>query len=67
MTFTFRSLNTTNSEFIKFKKFFSKKLRLLIVHLVLTALKDRIEEIRRECETAVREGSTTLILSDKNI
>jgi glutamate synthase (NADPH/NADH) large chain len=32
-----------------------------------SSLKDRIEEIREETETAVREGSTTLILSDKNI
>ena len=31
------------------------------------SLKDRIEEIREEAETSVREGSTCLILSDKNI
>ena len=40
----------------------------MIVHLIfLHHLKDRIEEIREEAETSVREGSTCLILSDKNI
>ena len=40
----------------------------MIVHLIyLQSLKDRIEEIREEAETSVREGSTCLILSDKNI
>ena len=34
---------------------------------ISSSLKDRIEAIREETETAVREGSTTLILSDKNI
>ena len=34
---------------------------------IKSSLKDRIEQIREECETAVREGSTTLILSDRNI
>ena len=58
----------TNSEFIKFKKFFSKKIKIIdCTFSINSSLKDRIEEIRRECETAVREGSTTLILSDKNI
>ena len=31
------------------------------------SLKDRIKIIKEDCETAVREGSTVLILSDKNI
>ena len=30
-------------------------------------MKDRIEVIREEAEISVREGSTCLILSDKNI
>ena len=30
-------------------------------------LKERIESIRNECEIAVREGTTTLVLSDKKI
>ena len=31
------------------------------------SLKERIESIREEAETAVRQGSTCLVLSDKNI
>ncbi|MDC3127708.1 glutamate synthase large subunit [Candidatus Pelagibacter bacterium] len=58
----------TNSQLKKFKKIFSKKLKDIDCTFELeSSLKDRIEEIRVECETAVREGSTTLILSDKNI
>ncbi len=56
----------TNSQFKKFTKFFSKKIKVIDCTFgVQSSLKDRIEEIRVECETAVREGSTTLILSDK--
>ncbi len=58
----------TNSQFRKFKKFFSKKTKIIDCSFDINlSLKDRIEEIRVEAETAVREGSTCLILSDKNI
>ena len=58
----------TNSQFKKFKKIFSKKIKILdCTFNVNTSLKDRIEEIKEECEIAVREGSNSLILSDKKI
>ena len=58
----------TNSQFKKFKKFFSKKIKIIdCTFEINSSLKDRIEKIKEECETSVREGSTTLILSDKNI
>ena len=58
----------TNSQFKKFKKIFSKKIKIIdCTFEVKLSLKDRIETIKDECETAVREGSTALILSDKNI
>ena len=58
----------TNSQFKKFKKFFSKKTKVIDCTFEISlSLKDRIEEIREEAETSVREGSTCLILSDKNI
>ena len=58
----------TNSQFKKFKKFFSKKLKVIdSTFKIESSLKDRIESIKEECETAVREGNTALILSDKNI
>ena len=58
----------TNFQFKKFKKIFSKKIKLIdCTFEIKSSLKDRIETIKEECETAVREGSTTLILSDKNI
>ncbi|MDC0343924.1 glutamate synthase large subunit [Pelagibacteraceae bacterium] len=58
----------TNSEFKKFKNFFSKKIKILDCTFdVTSSLKDRIEKIREECEIAVREGSSSLILSDKKI
>ena len=58
----------TNSQFKKFKKFFSKKLKIIDCTFdITTSLKDRIEAIREEAETSVREGSTCLILSDKSI
>jgi len=58
----------TNSQFIKFKKFFSKKIKIIDCSFDITSsLKNRIEAIREETETAVRQGSTALILSDKNI
>ncbi len=58
----------TNSQFNKFKKFFSKKIKIIDCTFDITSsLKERIETIREEAETSVREGSTCLILSDKNI
>ena len=58
----------TNSQFRKFKKFFSKKVKVIDCTFdIESSLKDRIESIRDESETAVREGSTCIILSDKNI
>jgi len=58
----------TNSQFKKFKKIFSKKISIIDCTFdINSSLKDRIEEIREECEIAVREGSSTLILSDKKI
>ncbi len=58
----------TNSQFSKFCKIFSKKIKTIdCTFEVNSSLKERIESIKIECETAVREGSTTLILSDKNI
>ncbi len=58
----------TNSQFKKFKRFFSKKIKILDCTFdINNSLKDRIDEIREEAETSVREGSTCLVLSDKNI
>ncbi len=58
----------TNSQFKKFKKFFAKKTKEIDCTFdISSSLKARIEEIREEAETSVREGSTCLILSDKNI
>ena len=58
----------TNSQFKKFKKFFSKKTKVIDCTFdISSSLKDRIEQIREEAETSVRQGSTCLILSDQNI
>jgi len=58
----------SNSQFKKFNKFFSKKIKVIdCTFKVQSSLKDRIENIKEECETAVREGSAALVLSDKNI
>ena len=58
----------TNSQFKKFNKIFSKKIKIIDCTFdINSSLKERIESIREECETAVREGSSTLILSDKSI
>jgi glutamate synthase (NADPH) large chain len=58
----------TNSQFKKFNKFFQKKIKTIDCTFDINlSLKDRIEDIKEDCETAVREGSTVLILSDKNI
>ena len=58
----------TNSQFETFCKFFSKKIKVIdCTFEINSSLKDRIEKIKNECEIAVREGSSTLVLSDKNI
>ena len=58
----------TNSQFKKFKSVFSKKIKIIDCTFELrSSLKERIENIRQECEVAVREGSSALILSDKKI
>ena len=58
----------TNSQFNKFKKFFSKKIKIIDCTFdISSSLKQRLEAIRVEAETSVREGSTCLILSDKSI
>ena len=58
----------TNSQFKKFKKIFSKKIKIIdCTFSTKDSLKERIESIRNECEIAVREGTTTLVLSDKKI
>ena len=58
----------TNSQFKKFNKIFLKKIKIIDYTFdVETSLKERVEKIRQECEIAVREGCTILILSDKNI
>ena len=58
----------TNSQFKKFKKIFSKKIKIIDCTFdINSSLKDRMEKIREECEIAVRQGSSSLILSDKKI
>jgi len=58
----------TNSQFKKFKSIFKSKIRVIDCTFdINSSLKDRIEKIRDEAETAVREGSNNLILSDKKI
>ena len=58
----------TNSQLRKFKKIFSKKIRVIdCTFNTSESLKSNLERIKSESETAVREGGTTLILSDKNI
>ena len=58
----------TNSQFKKFKNIFIKKIKIIdCTFEINSSLKNRIEKIREECEIAVREGSSCLILSDKKI
>ncbi len=58
----------SNSQFKKFKKFFSKKIKVIDCTFdISSSLRNRIERIRKEAETSVREGSTCLILSDRDI
>ncbi len=58
----------SNSQFLKFNNFFKKKIKLIDC----TFKKDEsldfvLERIRKDSEIAVRQGSTQIILSDKNI
>ncbi len=58
----------TNSQLNTFCKIFSKKIKIIdCTFEINSSLKDRIESIKTECEIAVREGSSALILSDKDI
>ena len=58
----------TNSQFKKFNKIFSEKIKVIDCTFdVSSSLKERIERIKEECEISVREGSSALILSDKDI
>jgi len=58
----------TNSQFKKFKKLFHKKTKIVDCTFdIKESLKDNLERIKSESEISIREGSTILILSDKNI
>ncbi|MDC0205531.1 glutamate synthase large subunit, partial [Pelagibacteraceae bacterium] len=58
----------SNSQFEKFSGFFKDSLRVLdCTFNVEESLKERLDELRLEAETAVREGSRHIILSDKGI
>ena len=55
-----------NSEFKKFKSFFSNKIKIIdCTFKTDKSLKQRLEEIRSESEISVREGINHLILSDQ--
>ena len=58
----------SNGQFEKFLGFFKDSLRVLdCTFNVEENLKERLDELRLEAETAVREGSRHIILSDKGI
>jgi len=58
----------SNSQFEKFSEFFKKSIRILdCTFNVNDSLKNRLDQLRKEAEIAVREGDKHLILSDKNI
>ena len=58
----------SNYELKKFKAIFSKKIKLIDCTFdIKETLRTNLERIKQEAEISVREGSTTLILSDKNI
>ena len=58
----------TNSQLKRFKKLFSKKIKIIDCTFDASeTLKQSLQKIKNDSEIAVREGSTTLILSDKNI
>ena len=58
----------SNSQFDKFLDFFKKNIKILdCTFNSKKNLKERLDELRSEAETAVREGTKHLILSDKVI
>jgi len=58
----------SNSQLKKFKKLFSKQIKVIdCTFNIQETLKDNLQRIKEESEISVREGSATLILSDKNI
>ena len=58
----------SNSQFGKFLEFFKKNIKILdCTFNIESSLKERLDELRSEAETAVREGIKHLILSDKEI
>ena len=58
----------SNSQLKKFKKLFFKKIKIIDCTFdVKETLKDNLKRLQEESEISVREGSTTLILSDRNI
>jgi len=58
----------SNSQFEKFLNFFKKNIKILnCTFNVNESLKKRLDNLRSEAETAVREGGKHLILSDKAI
>ena len=58
----------SNSQFKKFSEFFKHSIKVLdCTFNVNDSLKIRLDELRSEAETAVREGTKHLILSDKEI
>ena len=58
----------SNSELKKFKKIFAKKIKIIDCTFDLNeGLRENLKRIKNNAEISVREGFTTLILSDKNI
>ena len=58
----------TNSQISRFKKFFSKKVKIIDCTFdIKESLKKGLEKLKSEAEISIREGSSVLILSDKNI
>jgi glutamate synthase (NADPH) large chain len=58
----------SNSQFEKFLEFFKKNIKILDCTFNANgSLKERLDELRFEAETAVREGGKHLVLSDKKI
>ncbi len=58
----------TNSQFKKFKKLFVKKIKIIdCTFNIKESLKENLDRIKFESEIAIREGSSTLILTDKNV
>ena len=58
----------TNAQFKKFKSIFSSKIKIIDCTFdVSKSLKESLEMLKNDSEIAVREGTSTLILSDKTI